>query len=199
MFNMMSLPFEIILAVFDRCLDSDDIKGASAFRILCRRTRDIVDDSELARHRLALCRQGMRMGFSGTESVQDQAIALARYVSAMHARSRYPRALELLPFGEPSRLYCYRDGHLVLVRDNMVHLWRLPSPLRGVTLKVYTPWPLPPRLQSWLQEHSGDMAEVERVLIDPGSNTIVFVAAKDGPRRSHGCATVVSSRCQRMG
>ena len=182
---LLDLPSDILELICGELDAYSAVACAQASKVL----HHIVATSLLVRYTIALAMRGMRAGKKESISIAERLEMLKRYEEAWFQDSREESFRITLPEPMPlidrGNLHVHHaDGYLLtwLVETGQVHVVRLPSPLRGISLEEY-------RWQFALPPNPDRFQTV--VLLDPQKDLVMFVEETVvGPEKHQRCVEV---------
>lgn len=181
---LVDLPFDILESV----LSNLDAYSAVACGLVCRLLHRVITSSLPIQYNIELAMRGMRAGNNESISLAERLEKLERYEVAWREGSwKESFRIDLRVPMRPNHICC-ADGHLVTwdPENGQVHVVRLPSPLRGISLAEYR----------WEFALAGVDRRYTRVMLDKRSNIIMFVRVT---REVIDMRTTVRSDAHRLG
>ncbi|KAI0309728.1 hypothetical protein OF83DRAFT_1179282 [Amylostereum chailletii] len=123
--RLTALPTELLAGV----LELLDASTLIACMLTCRRLQNLIDNTASLKYILALDASGMEDGRNSTLSLIERGRRLDAYHSAWRTLTWSDECVLTFP-GRAD--VCMSGGFLVAVERHSVHIWQIPSQLRGV-------------------------------------------------------------------
>ncbi|KZV73506.1 hypothetical protein PENSPDRAFT_682797 [Peniophora sp. CONT] len=162
---LTDLPFDVLEALCGIL----DARSAIACGRVCRKLHGIISSSLRVRYNISLAARGMVDGPNKSADLAERLRNLERYEHAL-LRSSWVELFSI-KISMDTKNVCECQGYLLVFfpQTCQVHVWRLPSPLRGVELKAYQ-WKAADVVPTGPNNH-GRLS----IVMDPANDLVLFV------------------------